>query len=113
MCRMPAGDLIEKELTQSIIGAFYEIYNTMGFGFVENIYANSLERELIRRGHRVGREISVQVMYKDDYVGTHRLDFLIDDRVEAKFYRQISTNHENFKNVVYQPLSAESVKSVP
>ncbi len=30
-------ELVEEELTGSIIGAFYEVYNTLGFGFLEHI----------------------------------------------------------------------------
>lgn len=53
------GELIEEQLTGSIIGAFYEVYNTLGFGFLEHIYVMAMERELIARGHHVDREMTV------------------------------------------------------
>jgi GxxExxY protein len=63
---MKRRTLIQEELTGSVIGAFYEVYNTLGFGFGEHIYSLALERELRRRGHQVGREVSVIVFYKGD-----------------------------------------------
>jgi GxxExxY protein len=71
---MPRQQLLEEALTHSIIGAFYAVYNTLGFGFLEHIYVMALERELIARGHRVSREMGVLVMYKGAELGYQRLD---------------------------------------
>jgi GxxExxY protein len=73
--------LIEERLTRSIIGAFYSVYRTLGFGFLEHVYIMALERELRARGHRVAREMSVDVMYKGEELCTQRLDMVVDDRV--------------------------------
>jgi len=75
------GNLIEEELTASIIGAFYEVYNTLGFGFMEHIYVMALERELRARGHHVERELSVRVMYKGELLSSQRLDMVVDGKV--------------------------------
>ena len=40
MARRPGG-LIEEELTRSVIGAFLDVYNTLGYGFLEHVYARS------------------------------------------------------------------------
>jgi GxxExxY protein len=53
--------LIEEDLTRSVIGAFYAVHRALGFGFLE--HAAALERELLHRGHRVDRELSVLVQY--------------------------------------------------
>ena len=83
---MARGELLDEALTGSVIGAFYEVYNTLGFGFLEQIYVLALERELLARGHTVAREVSVRVHYKGELVGLHRLDMLVDGRlvVETK-----------------------------
>lgn len=85
MARRPGG-LIEEELTSSVIGAFFDVYNTLGYGFLEHVYALALERELLGRGHRVGREVSVNIAYKGITLTSQRLDFVIDEKVvvEAK-----------------------------
>ena len=43
---MVKRDLFEESLTRSVIGAFYDVYNTLGDGFLERIYVMPLEREL-------------------------------------------------------------------
>ena len=84
--------LIEEPLTQSIIGAFYEVYNTLGFGFLEHLYVMALERELRERGHTVNREVSVPISYKGERLGTQRIDMIVDEKVvvETKSTLQLS-----------------------
>lgn len=80
------GDLLHERLTHSVIAAFYEVYNTLGCGFLENLYMAALERELLQRGHKVSRELSVRVTYKGEALGAQRLDMVVDEVlvVEAK-----------------------------
>jgi len=78
---MAKHELLEERLTHAIIGAFFDVYNYLGFGFLENIYKNALERELIARGHRVAREVYVAVYYKGDLIGRQRIDMIVDERV--------------------------------
>ena len=56
-------ELIEEALSKSVIGAFFEVYNTLGYGFLEHLYVKALERELMARGHSVAREVGVRVMF--------------------------------------------------
>lgn len=88
---MARGELIEERLTQSVIGAFYDVYNALGFGFLEHVYVMALERELLDRGHIVAREVWIPVHYKGIELTKQRLDMLVDDRlvVEAKATRQL------------------------
>ncbi|HZO20640.1 MAG TPA: GxxExxY protein, partial [Gemmatimonadaceae bacterium] len=60
---MPPRELIEERLTHSAIGAFFDVCNKLGFGFLETVYTMALERELLKRGHQVGREVWVPVTY--------------------------------------------------
>jgi GxxExxY protein len=78
---MPRETLIAGELTESIIGAFYEVYNALGYGFLEHIYILALEHELLARGHRVAREVGVRIMYKGSELAMQRLDMIVDDTV--------------------------------
>jgi GxxExxY protein len=83
---MTNHELIEEALTYSVIGAFFEVYNELGFGFMEHLYVLALERELIARGHRVRREVKVDVWYKGKLLGRQRLDMVVDEKliVEVK-----------------------------
>ena len=63
-CGMLPLELLEAEITRDVIGAFYDVYNILGFGFLEFVYSLALERELLRRGRTVGRDVSVPVTYR-------------------------------------------------
>ncbi len=73
--------LLEQETTRSVIAAFFEVYNTLGFGFLENNYKASLDHELRLRGHLVERELPIAVNFKGLCVGTYRIDMVIDRKV--------------------------------
>ena len=103
------GDLIEETLTRSVIGAFFEVYNNLGFGFLEHLYVMALERELVARGHRVAREACVRVMYKGDELGTQRIDMIVDEKlvVETKASSKL---HEFAARQLYNYLRATNLE---
>lgn len=78
--------LKEAETTNAVLGAFYGVYNALGYGLLEGLYLEALERELLARGHRVGREVHVPVFYRGAELGRQRLDMVVDETVvvEAK-----------------------------
>jgi GxxExxY protein len=54
--------LLEEGLTRSVIGAFFEVYNTLGFGFLEHVYVMAMERELIARASQVRKSPGLQLL---------------------------------------------------
>ena len=78
---VPESHLIHAPLTHSVIGAFFDVYNELGFGFLEHVYVMALEHELRSRGHAVARELSVVVAYKGLPIATQRMDMVVDHRV--------------------------------
>src|SRR5688572_14117781 len=86
--------LLERSITSAIIGAFYEVYNSLGFGFLEQVYSLALEQELLERGHTVRREVMISIVYKGKALTTHRLD-MVDEKVVV----------ENKSTVVLPPFS--------
>jgi len=102
---MTREDLVEEQLTHSVIGAFYQVYNALGFGFLEHVYAMALERELRARGHTVGREVYVTVSYKGEVLTKQRIDMLVDERlvVETKATLEL---HKASNRQVYNYLCA-------
>ena len=83
---MSRHDLLERDLTYSIIGVFFDVYGTLGYGFLEHTYMEALDIEVRARGHVVQREVPVSVYYKGRVIARHRLDMVVDGRVvvEAK-----------------------------
>jgi GxxExxY protein len=101
--------LVHESLTRGVIGAFYEVYNTLGFGFLEHIYILALERELRSRGHQVRREAGVCVMYKGEELAYQRLDMIVDDVliVEVKSTAEL---HKGANRQVYNYLRATKLE---
>ena len=66
------------ELTGKVIGAAMEVHKIPGNGFQEVIYQRALEKEMIRRDIPFSREYEMPVFYKEDIIGSRRVDFLID-----------------------------------
>lgn len=58
-----------KDITEAIIGAAFEVYNQLGYGFLERIYHRALQDELLRRGRAAELEKRIVVRYKDVIVG--------------------------------------------
>lgn len=83
--------LTHERLTYSVIGAFFEVYYTLGFGFLEHVYVAALTRELRSRRHDIGREVSVPVLYKGEELARQRLDMIVDQRlvIEVKSTRTL------------------------
>ena len=88
------GKLIGEPLTHSVIGAFYEVYNTLSYGFLESIYAGALARELANRGHAVEREAQVPVLYKGAEVGLQRVDMLVNQLLVLELKSSANLNKE-------------------
>jgi GxxExxY protein len=103
------SQLYEPELTHSVIGAFYEVYNHLGFGFLEHLYVMAMERELRSRGHRVGREVGVRVMYKGEDLGIQRLDMIVDDKLVVEV-KAAPTLHREAGRQVYNYLRASNLE---
>ena len=106
---MPRVALIHEELTHSVIGAFFEVYHTLGFGFLEHVYVASLERELQNRGHAVGREVSVPVFYKGEEVVRQRLDMVVDGKLVVEI-KATETLHPGARRQVENYLRATDLE---
>ena len=87
--------LFEEAITRRIVGAFYDVYNRLGYGFLESVYANALAIELVGRGLHVVREARSEVRYKGRLVGTFRADLLVESRVvvELKACQKLDPAH--------------------
>ena len=53
--------MLHEEITSDIINAFYHVYNTLVYGFLEKVYENALAKELAKRGHAIKQQVPIQV----------------------------------------------------
>ena len=83
-------------LTERIIRVFYEVYNELGFGFLESVYREAMRIALKEAGLRVEAEVPVPVSFRGTLVGIFRADIVVDGRIilELKSAESISKAHE-------------------
>jgi GxxExxY protein len=86
----------EKELTEKIIGAFYKVYNALGYGFLEKVYENAMLIELERDRVPVISQAPIKVSYETKVVGEYFADMLVDGKVivEIKAGQSLAPEHE-------------------
>ena len=87
--------MIYQELTGDIIGCAMEVHRQLGCGIQEYIYQRALEIELSARELKVQREFDIKVLYKGNYIGLRRVDFLVNDvvTIELKACTQLQDVH--------------------
>ena len=78
-----------------MLGAVFEVSNTLGSGFLEKVYQRALLRELALRDIRATAEASLKVSYKGDCVGEYFTDILVEDVlvVELKCVERLASEH--------------------
>ncbi len=88
--------LLHKETTSVIINAFYKVYNTLGYGFLERVYQNALYLELVSQGFDCKAQHKIDVYYMNQKVGEYYADLVIDDCVilELKACDSLCEEHE-------------------
>lgn len=73
--------MLHKELTSEILKAFYDVYNELGYGFLERVYQNALFFELQSRGFKVEAQKRISVYYKEILVGDYIADIVVNETV--------------------------------
>lgn len=84
------------DITELIIKAFYTVYNTLGYGFLEKVYRNAMAIELRKLGLEVVSEARIVVYYGGQVVGEYFADLLVADTVivELKAVKGLLEAHE-------------------
>lgn len=88
--------LLHEDITHEIIGTFYEVYRTIGHGFLESVYAAAMATELELRRIPFEQEWPYPVVYKGIRIATARADLVVCNRVivELKTAERIAGTHE-------------------
>ena len=88
--------MLHEELTEKIIKAFYTVYNTLGYGFLEKVYENAMLSELVKSGFVVKQQQKINVYYDHKIVGDYFADLVVNDLiiVELKVSEGIVPEHE-------------------
>ncbi len=84
-----------KEITDRIIAAAIEVHKTLGPGFLESVYENALSIEFESRDIPYKKQWEIQICYKNQEIGKHRLDMFVFNRfvVELKSIKDVTNEH--------------------
>ncbi len=90
------ANYLHSELTSLIIKAFYKVYNTLGHGFLEKVYENSMAIELKKMGLGVSQQVKIDVFYDGEKVGNYFADLVVEEKIiiELKATEALITEHE-------------------
>ena len=91
-----SSKLLHVELTEKIIGVYYDVYNEIGHGFLESVYGNCMQRALIQAGLQVERQVSIPVFFRGWDVGQFKADLIVNQRIliELKAVKILDGSHE-------------------
>ena len=89
--------MLHEEITSKIIKAFYKVYNTLGYGFMEKVYENALLIELKKEGFNVEQQKLIKVYYEGEVVGDYYADIFVEDLVilELKACESLHDAHKS------------------
>jgi GxxExxY protein len=92
----PLKPLKHSTVTDKVIGVFYDVYNELGYGFLESTYAESMVIALNQSGLRAIREVPVPVWFRGKKVGQYFTDMVVENAVllELKAARSLESAHE-------------------
>jgi GxxExxY protein len=88
--------LKEKALTEQIIKAYYKTYNSLGYGFLEKVYENTMVIVLQQMGLHGKRQVPIKVHFEEYMVGEYFADMIVENKVilELKAAETLCKEHE-------------------
>lgn len=84
------------DITRRVIGVFYDVYNELGYGFLESVCQRAMWRALQAEGLAAEMELGVTVWFRGHPVGFFRADLVVENAilVELKCARSLDPAHE-------------------
>ena len=99
---MEKNELLHEELTSGILKIFYDVYNELGYGFLERVYQNAMYYELKLQGYEVEPQRKIMVYYKDIVVGDYYADLIVNDLVILELKaKEMLTKEHNYQLINY------------
>jgi len=74
-------NLLHKPITDGILKVYFDVYNHLGYGFLEKVYKNAMYFELKEKGYKVEIEKPIKVYFKEQLVGEYYADLVVEDKV--------------------------------
>jgi GxxExxY protein len=90
-------EIIYKELSYRIVGLAMEVYNELGYGFLEKVYENALMYLLRKNGIQSEQQKTIPVLFRGAVVGDYCADIIVEDKIllELKSVESIMSQHRS------------------
>ena len=88
--------LLHSDITEQILGAAFEVWKVLGYGFLEKVYENPLAEEILLRKVEFRQQFAIDVIYKEKVVGHYIADLFVENSVivEIKTEKMYNSQHE-------------------
>ena len=85
-----------EEISDKIINSFYNVYNTLGYGFLERVYENAMMIDLRKAGLNCENQVPIKVFYQNEIIGEYFADILVENKIiiELKAIKHITKQDE-------------------
>jgi len=88
------------EFTSKIIGCAMTVHKSLGNGFQEFIYQRALEIEMNLAGITFSREFEMPIFYREEQIGTRRVDFLVEGIISVELKASIKLEDVHFAQAI-------------
>ena len=89
-------EVVQKELSYEIIGIAMQVYNELGYGFLEKVYENALMLMFKEENIKAEQQKDIKVKFKGSIIGNYIADILVEDRIilELKSVSKLTDKHK-------------------
>jgi GxxExxY protein len=99
----------DSDLSGRVIGCYFRVYNDLGPGFVEAVYAGALALEFAAAGIQAEPEVAIEVFYREGLVGSFRADFIVEGQILLEL-KAVTSLVEAHSAQVLNYLAASSIE---
>lgn len=93
-------ELVYPELSYKVIGAVFDVFNKLGYGYQEKYYQKAIARSLKILGISFKEQLPFNIRFKDEIIGRYFLDFLIENKIILEIKKESNFRKHNIEQVV-------------
>lgn len=73
--------MLYEDIASQVIGTFCNVYNHLGYGFLEKVYENAMVLELQKSNLKVEQQQKIKVYYEKRVIGDYYADLVVEDKI--------------------------------
>ena len=102
-------EIIYKDLSYIIVGAMFEVFNELGYGYQEKHYEKAVEKIFIDKKINYKRQLPYSIIFRGEKIGVYYLDFLVENKIIVELKKGDYFSRKNI-NQVKEYLKATGLK---